>query len=67
MALSGINGMGGPLSCEGLMPQHRGMLGWLGRSGWVWGGCSTLIEARGQGWDREFAEKKTERGITFEM
>jgi hypothetical protein len=26
-ALSGINGRGGPLSCEGLMPQYIGMLG----------------------------------------
>ena len=30
MALSGINGRGGPWFCEGLMPQHRGMLGQLG-------------------------------------
>ena len=26
-ALSGINGRGGPWSCEYLMPQYRGMLG----------------------------------------
>ena len=32
-ALSGINGRGGPWSCEGLMPQCRGMLGQFGGSG----------------------------------
>jgi hypothetical protein len=31
--LSGSNVRGGPWSCEGLMPQYRGMLGWWGRSG----------------------------------
>jgi hypothetical protein len=44
-ALSGINGRGGPCSCEGLMPQSRSMLGRWGRSGWVGGWGSTLIEA----------------------
>jgi hypothetical protein len=32
-ALSGINGRGGPCSCEGSMPQCRGMLGQWGESG----------------------------------
>jgi hypothetical protein len=46
MALSDINGRRGPWSCEGSMPQYRGMPGRGGRSG---GG--TLIEAgeRGMG------------------
>lgn len=32
-ALSGINGRGGPWSCESLMPKGGEMLGWWGRSG----------------------------------
>ena len=35
MALSGINGRRGPWSCEGLMPQCRGMPGQGSGSGWV--------------------------------
>ena len=35
MALSGINEKGGPWSCEGLMPQCRGMPGPGSGSGWV--------------------------------
>jgi hypothetical protein len=34
-ALSGKNGRGGPWSCEGLIPQCRGMPGLGGSSGWV--------------------------------
>ena len=44
MALSDINGRGGPWFCGGWMPQHKGMQeGWSER-GWV----STLIEAKGR-------------------
>ena len=43
MALSDINGRGGPWSHGGLMPQHRGMLEWV--EGWG----STFIEAKGMG------------------
>ena len=36
MALSGINGRGGPWSCEDSMLQHRGMLECeVGVGGWV--------------------------------
>ena len=66
MALSGINGRGGPWSCEGSMPQCRGMLGRVRRKcmgGWG----STLIKAGGGGWVREFVEGKPRKGITFEM
>jgi len=35
MALSGINGRGRSESCEGLMPQHRGIIGRWDRGGWV--------------------------------
>jgi hypothetical protein len=48
-ALFGIKEREGPWSCEGLMPQCRGMLRQLGRSGWVGGWGSILIEA-GAGW-----------------
>lgn len=40
-----INGKGDPWSCEGLMPQYRGMPGQGGRGGWG----STLTEAGGGG------------------
>jgi hypothetical protein len=53
MALSGINEKRGPWSCEGLIPQYRGM------SGWEW------VE-KGQ-WARGFPEGKLGRGLTFEM
>ena len=36
MVLLGINGRKGPCSCEGPMPQCRGMSGQGGRSGWIW-------------------------------
>ena len=61
-ALSGINGRGSPWSCEGLMPQCRGMLGQWGWSGWV-GTYSHRIRVR----DRGFSEGKLGKGITFEM
>jgi hypothetical protein len=40
-ALSGINERRGPWSCEGLMLQCRGMLGWRGKSGWMDGGAAS--------------------------
>ena len=43
--LSDISGRGGPWSCEGSMPQCRGMPGRGGRSGWAGGCVNTLIEA----------------------
>jgi hypothetical protein len=47
-------------SCEGSMPQYRGMLGPGSRSGWV--------GEQGEGtWDRGFSEGKPGKGITFEM
>jgi hypothetical protein len=42
--LSGINGRRYPWSCEGLMPQCRGIREQGGRSGWV---GTTQIKARG--------------------
>jgi hypothetical protein len=49
MALSDINGRGGPWSCGCLMPLCRGMLEqWGGRNGWV----STLMYAKGGGRER---------------
>ena len=36
-----------------------------GRSGWVGGWRSSLLEAKGEG--REFSEERPERGTTFEM
>ena len=42
--LSGINGRGGPWSCEGLMPQHRDCGAGVG---WLVG--SILIESRYEG------------------
>jgi hypothetical protein len=62
MALPGINGRGGPWSCEGsqdrenarkLRQEWEGLLG------------STLIDA--EGGDTGFAEGKVGRGITFEV
>jgi hypothetical protein len=66
-ALSGINGRGGPWSCEGLVPQGRGMLGQCGRNGWVGGGAPHRSRVRRWGWDRGFAEGKLGKGITFKM
>jgi hypothetical protein len=48
MALSGISGRGSPGSCEGLMPQSRGMPGQVGEVG-VGGWGSTLVEEGGGG------------------
>jgi hypothetical protein len=44
-AEDGISGRKGPWSCEGSMPQCRGMRGWV----WVGGWGHTLIEAGGGG------------------
>jgi hypothetical protein len=48
MALTGINGRGGPWSGGRLKPQHKVMLEQFGGSGWVgwWG--NTFIEAKGR-------------------
>ena len=55
-----INGMRGPWSCKGHMPQYRGMPGPGSRSGWV--------EEQGKGLrDRGLSEGKPGKGITFEM
>ena len=48
MALSDINGRGGPWYCGGLMSQHRGNAGGVGWES-VGGLGSTLIEAKGRG------------------
>jgi hypothetical protein len=58
MALLVINGRRGPWSCEGFMPQYRGMPG----PGMGVGG----LGSRGRG-DRGFFEGKPGKGITFEM
>jgi len=56
----------GPWSCEGLMPQCRGMLGHV-RGEWAgWGEYPHRNRGRG-GWDRMFADGKSGRGITFGM
>jgi len=48
MALSGINGRGGPWSCEDSIPQCRGVLARAVRQEWM-GLCgSTLIESEGR-------------------
>jgi hypothetical protein len=60
MAYLFINGRRALWSCEGSMPQYRGMPGPESSSGWV-------IEQGEDGEDREFLEGKLERGITFEM
>jgi hypothetical protein len=54
--MSDINGRRGPWSCEGSMPQCRGMPGWGGRNACV-GEHPHRVRGRGN-W---------ERGITFEM
>jgi hypothetical protein len=53
-----INGRRGPRSCEGSIPQYRGMPG----LGMEVGG----LGSRGGG-DRRFLEGKLGKGITFEM
>ena len=56
----GINGRRGPWSCEGSMPQCRGMSGQGSRSG--------MVGEQGEGgWNSEFLEGKPRKGITFEM
>jgi hypothetical protein len=60
-ALSGINGRGGPWSCEGLMPQCRRMPGGGGRRGWVDG--ETLSYKQGEGrWNRGGCKGETRKG-----
>jgi hypothetical protein len=49
-----------PWSCEGSMPQYRGMPGPRSGSGWVG-------EQGEAGGDRGILERKMENGITFEM
>ena len=49
-----------PLSCEGSMPQCRGMPGSGSGSGWVG-------EQGKEGRDRGFSEGKPGKGTTFEM
>ena len=56
----GINESRGPWSCEGSMPQHRGVPGPESRSGWVG-------EQGKEGRVRGFSEEKPGKGITFEM
>jgi hypothetical protein len=60
MALSVINGRQGPWSCEGSMPQYKGMPGPGRGSGWVG-------EQGDRVGDRGFSEGKPGKGITFEM
>jgi hypothetical protein len=55
-----INGRRDPWSCEGSMPQYRGMPGPGGRSGWVG------EQGEGEG-GRGVLERKLGKGITFEM
>ena len=58
--LVALNGRRGPLSCEGSIPQYRGMSGPGSRSEWVG-------EQGEGGEDRGFSERKPGKGITFEM
>jgi hypothetical protein len=55
-----INGMRGPWSCEGSMPQYRGMPGPGSGSGWAG-------EQGEGGGDRGVLEGKLGKGIIFEM
>jgi hypothetical protein len=55
-----INERKGPWSCEGCMPQYRGMPGPGSRSGWVG-------EQSEWGEDRGFSEGKLGKVITLEM
>ena len=55
-----INGRRGPWSCEGFMPQYRGMPGPGSRSGWVG------QQGEGTGY-RGYSEGKLGKGIAFEM
>jgi hypothetical protein len=54
-----INGRRGPWSCEGSMPQNRGMTGPGSGSEWVG------EQGKGGG-DRRFSKGKLGKGITFE-
>lgn len=65
--LSGINERRGPLSCEGLMPQFRGIPGWRGKRKWMGDWGSTLWRHEVEGWDGWFLEGKPGKGITFEI
>jgi hypothetical protein len=40
---------------------------WGGRSGWVGGWGSTLIEEEEGRWERRFPERKMEKGRTYEI
>jgi hypothetical protein len=61
MALWDINERRGPWSCEGSVPQYRGIPGQGSRSGW-------LSEQWERGWDgRGGSEGKSGKGIKFEM
>jgi len=68
MALSGIIGRRDLWSCEGSMPQYRGMPGWgkteIGMGGQVREHPHRSRE-RGMGWG--LVEGKPEKGLTFEM
>jgi hypothetical protein len=55
-----------PWSCEGSMPQCRGMPGQVGRSGRVVERIPSQKQGKGK-WDRTFVEGKLGKGITFEM
>ena len=61
MALLDINGRRDPWSSEDSMPPGCGMLGWLGRIGWV------SREAPGGGGRMGGVEGKPGKGITFEI
>jgi hypothetical protein len=69
MALLGINEKRGPWSCEGSMPQCRGMLGQGGWSVWVgiWVEEHPHRSRQREGWDRGFQEGEPGKEITFEM
>ena len=58
--LAVINGRRDPWSCEGSMPQYRGIQGPGSRSRWV----GDQREGRR---DRRFLEGKPGKGLTFEM
>jgi hypothetical protein len=60
MALLVLNGRRGPWSCEGSMPQCRGMPGPGSWSGWV----GEQGEERG---DWRLLERKPGKAITFKM
>jgi hypothetical protein len=65
MSLLDINARRSPWSCEGLMPQCRGIPGWRRGNGWVW---ETPSKKQGErGYNRGFSEGEPGKGITFEM